>query len=375
MKRRCIGLAVVGLLAGSVAHAHGGDPHEHVEPVASASVASPVSATPQRLPSGGLFIPKRLQRQWGLRTTLAKVTDVAQTLSLTGTVVANPDAGGRIQSARAGTVLPGSRGMPVPGRRVARGEVLLRLRPALEAADLAEQKALLAELDARVRNADRQLARLRAVSDAVPRRELEEAEVDLQALQRRREIARDSLQAEEVLTAPVAGVISVGAVVAGQVVAAGEVLAEIIDPSRLQVEALAYDPARATGISQAFALAGADGPAIALDFLGSGGQLRGQALPLRFRVRDSQVPLAVGQPLQVLMQTARRLHGVRLPRVAVTTGAGGESLVWVHDAAERFEPRRVRFQALDASTVVVLAGLSPGERVVTAGAAWLGQVR
>ncbi len=54
---------------------------------------------------------------------------------------------------------------------------------------------------------------------------------------------------------------------------------------------------------------------------------------------------------------------------------GGDSGVWLHPAPERFVPRVVRSQPLDASTVVVRSGLDAHDRVVTQGASLLAQVR
>ncbi len=64
---------------------------------------------------------------------------------------------------------------------------------------------------------------------------------------------RGSVSASEALVAPIAGVISAANAVAGQVVDAREVLFEIVDPSRLMVEALAFDVSLLSGISTASA--------------------------------------------------------------------------------------------------------------------------
>ena len=85
------------------------------------------------------------------------------------------------------------------------------------------------------------LNRLRELSDTVPKKTIEEAEAAV---------------ANEQMTAPVSGVISAAYVVAGQVVDARETLFEIVDPARLQVEALVYDVPLANGIRSAYAVLG-----------------------------------------------------------------------------------------------------------------------
>ena len=67
-------------------------------------------------------------------------------------------------------------------------------------------------------------------------------------------------------------------------------------------------------------------------------------------------------------------EGVALPSVAGVRSPSNEALVWVKTHAERFEPRRVRAQPLDAARVLVTDGLAAGERVVVEGAPLMNQV-
>jgi hypothetical protein len=64
-----------------------------------------------------------------------------------------------------------------------------------------------------------------------------------------------------------------------------------------------------------------------------------------------------------------------MPVAALARNSAGESTVWVHVSAERFAPRRVSAQPLDASSVVLSTGVTGGERVVTVGANLLAQIR
>jgi hypothetical protein len=59
----------------------------------------------------------------------------------------------------------------------------------------------------------------------------------------------------------------------------------------------------------------------------------------------------------------------------VVRGGNGQSIVYEHTRPERFEPREVRVEPLDAERVLVLSGLSAGRRIVTQGAELLNQVR
>jgi membrane fusion protein, heavy metal efflux system len=79
--------------------------------------------------------------------------------------------------------------------------------------------------------------------------------------------------------------------------------------------------------------------------------------------------------VSVLVQSGTPAKGLVLARDAVVRNANGEHVVWLHVAAERFEPRPVRTQPLDAERLIVAAGLAEGDRVVVRGADLINQIR
>jgi hypothetical protein len=351
--------------------AHGGEDHSHEAAPAQVAVTDP--GKPRRLADGGLFVPKAAQRQLGLRTLPVAMADLAATLAFNGRVIADPNAGGRVQATQGGRVEAGPRGLPTLGQKVIKGQVLAWLRPTTGNIERGNQRALLAELAAQIALTEARLNRYAQLEGAIPGKEIEAARIELAALKQRKTAIGAGLDSAEALTAPASGVVSAAHVVAGQVVEAREVLFEIVDPARLAVEALAYDPAQAAGITAAsLDLPGGD---TALAFVGAGRQLREQALPLLFRVRSGNAALAVGMPVKVIARTAATTRGAALPLAALGRGAGGETTVWVKLAPERFAPRRVEVRPLDGERVAVTAGLEEGERVVVGGASLLGQVR
>lgn len=362
------------------AFAHGDEDHSQdgkKSPAAiSATTAGPITSSdgPQRLADGSLFVPKPVQRQLGIRTSPVRNGDLAATVELNGKVIPNPDAGGRIQATQSGRVLPGPKGMPVPGRKVATGEILAYLRPAGSAIERGNQHAQLAELEARVAIAAGRVRRFDQLEGAIPQKEIDAARIEHDALQKQRAFVSASVNAAEPLIAPVSGVISASSVVAGQVVEAKEILFEIVDPARLSVEALAYDAGLATAIVSASALAD-NTITLDLKFIGGGRQLREQALPLLFGITTRDASVAVGQPVKVMVQTAQGIKGAAVTRQALTKAGAGETAVWVHVEAERFVARKVRVQSLDAANIAITEGLHDGDRVVTTGAGLLSQVR
>ncbi|MBN8474040.1 MAG: HlyD family secretion protein, partial [Sulfuritalea sp.] len=119
---------------------------------------------------------------------------------------------------------------------------------------------------------------------------------------------------------------------------------------------------------------------LSLVFVGAGRSLREQALPVLFRIGAAkgaaqEVPVVVGQTLKVLAATRARQAGVAVPAAAVVRNAANETVVWVHESAERFVARRVRTAPLDAGRMLVAEGLVGTERVVTDGAMALSQIR
>lgn len=367
-------------LAAGQALGHGDEDHgQEVKPGSAIAPPAITGAIPlsilsaQRLPDGSLFVPKPVQRQWDLRTRMVRIEDLAATVELNGKVIADPNAGGRVQSIQPGRIEPGPQGLPTLGQKVVKGQVLAYLQPASNSIDRGNQQAQLAELESQHAIAERDLRRLEQLADAVPKKEVEAARFELEALKKRRAAVGASFRALEPLSAPVSGVIGAANAVAGQVVETKEILFEVIDPARLAVEALAYDATLVEGI--AAASAPVPGGSLELQFLGGGRQLREHAIPLLFRVTTSSVPVAVGQPLKVIARTRRTAKGVALPQAALVRRGGSDWVVWLHTEAERFVPRPVRFSPLDSATALVTAGLAGGERVVTNGAGLLTQVR
>ena len=376
----------LALMAGSAllvltghAGAHGDEDHSQSAPpaaiatVTTAAAMPGTSTAPQRLEDGSLFVPKAVQRQLGLRTRVAVVQELAVTVELAGTVVADARAGGLVQAGQAGRVEATGAGLPVLGQAVRKGELLAQLRPVLSSMERGSNLAQIAEIAAQLAIAERKVARYAQLEGAVPQATIDATRLERDALRQRRSALGSGLNQAEALRAPISGVVSAAHAVAGQVVDAKDVLFEVVDPARLSVEALAYDPLPAGGVTRASAAV--PGGALDLAYVGSGRQLREQAQVLLFRVQPGGPAVAVGQPLTVLATTAARVHGAAVPRSALVKTATGETAVWVHTAAERFVQRPVTAQALGALELAVTQGLAQGERVVTDGAALLAQVR
>lgn len=338
---------------------------------------APTGNGPSRQPDGSVFLPKPAQRQLGVRTLVAATGQHAKAFELAGTVVMDPNAGGKVQAVLAGRLEAGPKGLPGVGQAVRKGEVLAYVVPTAGAIERSNQLAQQAELRAARDLAARRVERLTELADTVPRKDIEAAESELQSLTQRLGAVVAGLATRDALVAPVSGVIASANAVAGQVVDARELVFEVVDPSRLRIEALAYDPAQAQSVAGATLAVG--GQRVPLRFVGAARSLRDQAQPLQF-AGDSSVlgtlaHLAIGQPVRVFVQSTDKVDGVQVPAAALLRNPANQTIVWVKEAPERFAPRVVTAVPLDGTSVAVTSGLKPGDRVTTQGATLINQVR
>ena len=351
------------------AHGPGG---EHLDAPGSAAHASGLT----RLPDGSVNVPKAAQRRMGIRTVLSVESEAAATVELPGRVILDPNASGRVQATHGGRIEAAAKGLPVAGQAVKRGDVLAYVRHHAEPYALGSQQAQLAELRSQRALADQRVQRLEGLEGTVPRKEIEAARAEAQSLQQRERSIGASLATREALVAPVSGVVARADVLAGQVVEARDVLFEVVDPARVLVEASTADVALTTRIAGARLQGVASAE---LKLLGAARVLRDGVLPLTFTVRAEKpgtaLPLAIGQPVTLIVALDEPIQGFVLPAQAVVRNPANEPVVWIKSGAERFIPQPVQYRALDAQTVVVTQGLGADNRVVVQGAPLIAQIR
>ncbi len=364
------------LLVGGDSFAHGGEDHSH-DDAKKPSVITGGSENPRRLPDGSLYAPKPTQRLLSVRTTVAKIQEAAQTIQLTGQIAADPNGGGHVQATQTGRIEPGDKGLPYVGQFVEAGQVLAYIAPAVTMVDRGGVQQQIASLEQDIVITESRLERLKKLAGSVPQRDIDEAEANLAGLRKRRAALSPSLTTREPLRAPISGMVTANNVKAGQVVESrDQVLFEILDPSRLMVEAQAFDPKAIENIREATAVT-ANGTILALEYLGRSAALRQQAIPLLFRIGapSPDLGLGIGQPVRIIAQIAGKASGVVLPKSSVMRSANGQTIVWLRDSPQRFVARPVRIQPVDGDTVLVSAGVAPGDVVVTDGAGLLNQIR
>jgi membrane fusion protein, heavy metal efflux system len=362
-------LAALITFASPVALAHEGEEHE--PPKLAAPTTSDLA---QRLSDGTLFVPKPVQRLLAIRTLVTEVSTHRKTLELPGRIIPDPNASGFVQASVSGRLSAPKTGFPRLGTIVKAGDVLAFVTPPFQAIDVSDMRQKQGELEQQIGIVEKRIVRYENLTkiNAVPKVTLDEAILELKGLRDRR-AELDKVRAEsEKLIAPVSGVVASANAVAGQIAETNAIVFQIIDPARLWIEALTFslipDAQRATART-------GEGATLALSFQGAGLTDRSQAIPVHFAIQGSPKGLRVGQLVTVLATTGEEVRGLAIPRRSVLRSANGQTIVFEHTGAERFEPRIVRVEPLDADRVIVLDGLPAGARVVAQGAELLNQIR
>lgn len=341
---------------------------------ASPAVSAGQNERAQRQPDGGIFVPKSVQRIFGLRTLVSGSGSFQRTVELPGRIIADPSASGYVQTALGGRLLPPPGGFPRLGAVVKAGDILGYVTPPVQTIDVSDMRQRQGELDQQIAIVERRLARYEqlAASGAVSRTQLDDTRLELQGLKDRR-VSLDQVRREpEALVAPVSGVIAEGTPVAGQIAQTNAVIFQIVDPQKLWLEALSFDALN--GLQSATATT-ADGKTLQLAFRGAGFADRSQAIPIHFSIEGDMSGIRPGLLVTVFAANGKLRSGIAVPRTAVIRAANGQEHVYEHPAAERFVSRPVRTEPLDGKRVLILAGLEPGKRIVVQGAELLDHVR
>lgn len=358
-------LALVGL-GDAVAH----EGHDHAAEKAPAATSDQRA---QRLPDGSVFVPKPIQRIFGLRTIETEQGKFARSVELPGRIIPDPNASGYVQTAVGGVLSPPPGGFPRLGTQVKEGDILAYVTAPIAAIDVSDMRQKQGELDQQIAIVHRRLARQESLvtSGAVARTLVEETRLELEGLKDRR-AALDKIRSEPLpLIAPVSGMIADGTPITGQIAQSNAIVFHIVTPEKLWIEALSFDT---VGSGRASAKTG-NGKSLALTFRGSGLADRSQSIPVHFSIDESAKGLRAGQFVTVFTETGDERSGIAVPRTAVVRAANGQDFVFEHTSAERFEPRPVRIEPLDAERVLIAAGIDPGKRIVVQGAELLDHVR
>lgn len=348
--------------SGDEGHAHG--------PEAQAGA----SDLPRRLPDGSVFLPKPTQRLLEVRTRYVQPETARRTLRLAGRVVANPNGSAIVQSTVDGRIAPVNGRFPQVGQAVKAGEVLAHVQPVLAAIDRSDVEQAAGNLDQQLALAQNKLDQFRKFSATFSAERIRTAEIEVENLKQRRAALNKRQAGREDLVAPINGVIMSSQAQIGQVVSSKDVLFNIVQPTALWVEALAYDNVDITGLGAAQAKAH-DHASAGLKLIGANPALAQHATVLRFDVTGEAPQFRLGRNVTVLVEMGEPMSGVILPRSAVVQAPNGQHVVFRHAEPERFEPKVVKFVEIDATRALLTAGVEPGEKIAVEAVTLINQIR
>lgn len=360
-------LLLLVLIAGAFAH----EGHDH-----GADMKASSGNSPQRRPDGAIFLPKPSQRLLEVRTAILKVQTGTRAVRLNGRVAANPNFSGVVQSTIGGRYEAPESGIPPLGARVKAGDLLGRVAPSFASIDSSDMAQTLGDIEQKLSIARAKLARQEQLlrTNVVAPALVDETRMEVEGLVKRRsDLLAARIRVEE-LRAPVDGVIATSRAISGQVVAQTDKLFEIIDPSRVLVEALVFDQIDPDAVTEASALVGGEST-VKLRLLGRSRALQQHYTLMLLEVVGNTAPLSVGTPVTVIARIGAPVSGLFLPRAALAQAPNGQTVVFEHREPEVFVPRAVRTEPFDSQLVVVTGGLEPGVKIVVRNAPLVNQVR
>lgn len=335
-------------------------------------------------------IPFLKEQQWPIEFATAVIAErsIRPTLRASGLLRARTDGDVVVTAPSAGRVASAAVAFPRPGQRAAIGDVLARLAPRLEAADLASLDLAVTSASLELRFAQRERERLASLSGqgAVPARRVEDAthaeeaaRAALDAAQRRlaqfRRVERagggdGSVQ----LSAPLSGTVTAVHVGPGTFVEAGAPLFRVTDMTQLWLEVSVPEADSGKLGEPRGASFSVDGSAELIDLPPEALVARGQVVdpmsrtvPVWFAVDNSSARLPLGAFCRVVLVNGEPESVLAVPEASIVDD-GGIPVVFVQVEGEAFERRALRLGARDRGFVAVRSGVQAGEHVVTRGA-------
>lgn len=331
------------------------------------------------------------EQQWRIDFANAPVerATLRRSIEALGELRARADGEVIVSAPVAGRLLTAGESFPRLGLNVDRDAVLATIAPRLEGgSDVATLQLGVTTSNLALEQARRERERLEGLlaDGAVPQRRVAgaqtaeaRAEAELQAA-RRRMAQHHGLQRVGSrrggirIVSPLGGTVVEVETSPGAFVEEGAELFHVIDLDRLwlEVNVPESDVGRLDRPSGAwFEIEGFDAPfEVPADRLvASGGVVdtRTRTVPLVFEVDNVDHRLRVGMAAQAYVLIGDPIEAVVVPESAVVRD-GGQPIAFVQVDGEGFERRVVRLGVRDNRRIEVLAGLEPGERVVTRGA-------
>jgi RND family efflux transporter MFP subunit len=299
------------------------------------------------------------------QTVKAEIRSFPVTLSVLGTVSPRPGRSAQLAAPGATRVMRVFAGV---GDRVAAGQPLIALDESIWAAQTAQaEAAFLAGQQAYDRAT-------RLVTEGVlPRKDAETAAADL-AQRRAALVEARQRQSLAVLRSPIAGVVTQMNASLSQAVDVSQVLAEVMDPTGLEV-LFHLSPQEAGSVPVGAAVRVTSGPDSSAIFVGSGTVSGINAevdtvtggVDVRATIVSPARVLKVGESVTGTLTIAEHPRSVVIPAEALVPADTGVA-VFVVDAQSVAHLTPVTVGARNGKEVEIVAGLKGGETIVASGA-------
>lgn len=319
---------------------------------------------------GGIAFLKEQQWQIPFEVVPAEEDTVQQTITAPGQIVAPDGALVQVSAPVDGiAAAAANRAAPSVGQSVRAGQVLAVLSPTAEQGGFAQISAQVERLEREVARAERLFA-----AGAIAEKRLEEARHDLELARAHAAAIGASGTGDDYrlrLSAPIPGVVARRSFVPGGRVVAGEPLFTIVDPRTawLRVQVPAGEAASIPSDARAtFTVEGLDAvhETDRLVSVGSVLDPETRTVPVVFEVADAGGLFTFGQLAQAAVPVGGTVSGVVIPNRAIVDD-NGTAVAYVQTGGETFERRVLALGATDGTRTHVLAGIQPGEMVVTTG--------
>jgi cobalt-zinc-cadmium efflux system membrane fusion protein len=346
-------------------------------------------------PDGSIHLkPEQIQAN-RIQTSEVTETDVTPSIKAAGRVKAR--AGGEVQvfSPFPGKLIADSARLPRPGDFVKQGQLIGEVEQHFVASEKLQITATTVQLEAAIEQA-RQEVNLRQTEvdraqqlydgGAIALKQLQSAEFDLKNAASKLEGAIRTKQQYEVaqspsngaarrapITVPISGTVTTMDLAGGQQVDPSKALITVIDLNDVWIEAAVHEsdlPRVRHATSAEVQAPGTHALPGRLVTVGNVVDTENRTIPVTFNVANSHGTLKIGMFVDVRIPTGPAARALTIPESAILSEQGTTS-VFVETQPGVYHRKPVMPGERAGDSVVVIGGLSKGERVVSTGAQML----
>lgn len=364
------------------------------KPVAKPTPAASVKPNVTEAQLNNVVLTPDAVRRLGIELGTIDSGDVRQTRTVGGEITVPPGQSLVVSAPVAGTILaPENGALPLAGSRVNAAQSLMRLVALPPDRDILRSSQDLATVAARLRQVEQEAARIASLyaDKLVALREHERAQADLAVAKAAFEAAAAQQRLVDgaasgdsrglgalTIKAPVAGVLRAMHVGAGQSVAAGMALAEVVRLDQLWVRVPLYagDIASIVPGANATVQSLTDASATSTTTIATpvaappSASANAASVDLFYSVRGAT--FRPGERVNVVLNTkGASQRGLSVPISAVVRDMSGGSWVYTPTDSLTYSRRRVEIASVQGGRAILARGPAPGTRVVIAGAAEL----